>query len=173
MTEPNETREENPFQSPTVSEPATVQPVRGRGARGHDFVQLAFQFKFFGGIALLFGLLLVRADWRIGGGLLLGGAAMVVTGYGIGAYKTWGWYAGAVLVVPMLVLATILGLLFGVVYGHIFGLIALVVSPLYCYYIAWVLFSKAGRQRYEESVRAIASARANPDSVAGRLYRKR
>jgi hypothetical protein len=136
-------------------------------------VQLAFQFKFFGGAGLLFGLLLIgQAPW-VGIGLLAGGAAFLATGYGIGSYRPWGWYAGALLVVPMLALATLLALLFGLIYGSIFALIALVITPIYCYYIAWTLFSRAGRQRYQESVRAMASARANPNSIAGQLYRKR
>jgi hypothetical protein len=143
------------------------------------FIQLAFQFKFVGGILILFGLLLLRpftvfgTNIWLGGFLVITGAAFLVTGFGIGSYRSWGWFAGAVLVVPLLVVASILALLFAIFYGGVFAIVALVITPLYCYYIGWTLFSRAGRQRYQESVAAMASARDNPDSAAGRLYRRK
>ena len=170
--EPDDNNAENPFQAPTVGEHAAPTVRRDRRAKGRDFIQVAFQFKFFGGVFLLFGLLFVRV-WWLGGSLLLVGLALVVTGYGIGAYRPWGWYAGALLVLPLLAVATILALLFAVTYGGIFPLVALIVVPIYCYYIGWTLLSRAGREGYAESTRAVAAAKANPDSIAGRLYRRR
>ena len=137
------------------------------------FIQLAFQFKLLGGAMFLFGLLIVFGNHWIGGSLLAAGTAFLVTGYGISSYKPWGWYAGAILVLPLLILSIVLAGLFGIVRGH-FALIAvLVILPPYCYYTAWTLFSKGGRQRYAETVAAIQSAKENPDSMAGRMWRRR
>ena len=50
---------------------------------------------------------------------------------------------------------------------------AIWIGPAYCANVVWVLVSKNGRARYRETGEAIASARSNPDSLAGRAYRGR
>jgi uncharacterized membrane protein YdjX (TVP38/TMEM64 family) len=173
MTEPSGGQTENPYQPPVVSVSSKRRAGRGRRAQAMAFIQLAFQFKFLGVILLLFGLL--WTGWVLWLGIVLaaGGVAFLLSGYAIGSYKSWGWYAGVALVIPLLVMATVLALLFALAYGGIFAIAALLMTPLYCYYIVWTLFSRSGRQRYDESVRAMAAAKANPESIAGRLYRKR
>ena len=82
---------ENPFASPAESEPPPRQPIQGRRAQSLAFIQLAFQFKFLGAVALLFALLMFLGGALGPAGLLVaGGGAFLLTGYGIGAYKQIG-----------------------------------------------------------------------------------
>lgn len=167
---PSDNEIENPFESPAESGPVRRRRRRPQRAQALAFIQLAFQFKLLAVAMLLIGLLMLSQILWLGIVLCACGVIFFVTGYGISSYKAWGWYAAVILVVPLLAVTSVLGLLFGFFYGSIFAILSLIFVPLYCYYIGWTLFSRSGRQRFDETVQAVATAKANPDSVAGRLY---
>ena len=150
----------NPFQAPDVSGRAAVRRKSRHKVGASDFKQLAFQFEFFGVLALLFSWLLWQAFW-IGAALLVVGAVLVVTGLGIGRFKPWAWYAGAVLLMPLLVVASLMAAWYGFVLRSVMALAVVVIVPLYCYYLFSTLFSSSGRCRYGEMVEIYVDMKRN------------
>lgn len=61
-----------------------------------DFDALAFILKFVGGCTLATSLLFVMAGAQLTWIAVATGAFFVASGYGLSSYKTWAWYATAV-----------------------------------------------------------------------------
>ena len=95
--------------------------------------------------------------------------AMVIIGFGLGAYHRWAWYGAVVILLPMTIVVS-LAALFAAALNPIY-LFVVCLWPVFCAYVAWVLMSQGGRQRYFESCAATARAKQNPDSLAGRRFR--
>lgn len=176
MQQPDEGQ--NPYESPLAANTADASDTvavgrRRRTPQARDFDAIALQLKFVGWLVTLLALPAILANpWGLGGlGSLGVGLGFLVVGYGLGWYKIWAWYAGVVLMLPLTTAVT-LGALMMVGVGGIY-ILYLLLPPAFAAYVTWVLLSKGGRTRYRQTAEAIARAKANPDSIAGRLYRKR
>ena len=161
----------NPFQSPSdSSSDGNMPPVKRRASsktpHAKDFTNLAMQFKFVGGAITLLGLLALCASWWFVT-IVVSGVALIGLGYGMSAYKPWAWVVAVAILVPLsvlLVVATVAAMLSVGVRG-----LGVFMAPAYMWYVLWVLCSRNGRQRYRDTREAILRARANPDSIAGKL----
>ena len=162
----------NPFESPAEAPPVRRPPSKPsrKGPQEREFSNLSLQLKAIGGLITLIGLLATIANWYWTPMLVIG-VAICVFGWGLGVYKPWAWFGAVLLLLPLSLLILVLtGFLF-LNQGAI-G-IPLLTAPIYLWYVLWVLLSKRGRDRYREMGEARLRARDNPDSIAGRLYRKR
>ena len=163
---------ENPFESPPESaqSPGPTRKKRRKPPQQRDYTVLALQLKIFGGLMILVGLLLTTAAWWLSAIAVIG-LGVMVAGFGLAAFRPWAWFVAVALLVPLAIGSLVLIVVATIYYGKI-G-ISLFFAPAYAAYVLWVLCSRGGRQRYQEIREAIARAKDNPDSIAGRLYRKR
>jgi len=143
---------------------------RGTAPQSSDFAVVSLMMKLFGGMFILPGLLVMFGS--VGWGLIVAapGTLLLVIGIGVGRYQPWAWYAAVVAMLPLSIVITLATLIAaGLTMNYIW---MVVLWPLFCAYVAWILLSNSGRQRYFETGDAIARARENPDSMAGRRYRR-
>ena len=99
------------------------------------------------------------------------GSSLLAIAYGLNAFKMWAWYAAVVVMPPIAVIFSIVSLVewrFNTLWFLYTGF-----PVFFCGYVGWVLFSKGGRTRYRAASDARRRAKANPDTVAGRIYRRR
>ncbi|HWB13892.1 MAG TPA: hypothetical protein VG826_31990 [Pirellulales bacterium] len=152
----------------TVETRGRKQPLT---PHARDFDVLAIILKFVGGCTTLTALLFLLAGGQIAAIALAAGILLVATGYGLAAYKTWAWYSAVAIMPVLVVVFSIASLVEAATNRFWFYFVGFPFA--FSFYVAWVLFSKGGRARYRAAGEAIANAKANPDSVAGQLYRRR
>ena len=135
-----------------------------------EYGAVSLMLKLFGGLLLLPALLVMLV--HPGYGLIgaIPGAAFLAVGWGLGAYRMWAWYGAVVTLLPISLAMT--ALVFWAGASGVIGLTTLTV-PSVSLYVMWVLLSRGGRAHYRATSEAIARARANPASLAGRAYRRR
>ncbi|HET6883065.1 MAG TPA: hypothetical protein VFI31_23050 [Pirellulales bacterium] len=173
-----------PSEAGAAAEPEQIV-IESRGRRGplapqaRDFDALALILKVVGVYTTFCSLLFLLAGapyaglshYPYGWAALAMGFFFVAAGYGLAAYQTWAWYAAA-LVMPVFVVGfSILSVI--EMATNMFWFYFLPFPAVFTIYVLWVLFSKGGRARYRFAGEARRRAKSNPDSVAGRLYRRR
>lgn len=153
------------FAIETHGRPSTVTP------HARDFDALALVLKIVGGpTVFVASLLLLGRAWQ-GLVVMAVGSSLLAIAYGLNAFKMWAWYATVVVMPPIAVIFSIISLFewrFNTLWFLYTGF-----PVFFCGYVGWVLFSKGGRTRYRAACEARRRAKANPDSLAGRMYRRR
>lgn len=153
------------FAIETHGRPSTVTP------HARDFDSLALVLKMVGWAAIIIApVLLAGRVWQ-GIVALAVGLSLLAIAYGLNAFKMWAWYAAAIVMPPIALIFSIVSIV-----GWRFNTFWFLYPgfPIFlCGYVGWVLFSKGGRTRYRAACEARRRAKANPDSLAGRMYRRR
>lgn len=152
------------FAIETHGRPSTVTP------HARDFDSLALVLKIVGGAAILVApVLLVGRVWQ-GIVVLAVGSSLLAIAYGLNAFKMWAWYAAVIVMPPIAIIFSIISLFewrFNTFWFLYTGF-----PVFFCGYVGWVLFSKGGRTRNRAASDARRRAKANPESIAGRMYRR-
>lgn len=147
----------------------TPRESRRRGPKIGDIHNLSVLLRVWGILILLVGLLLVLGTpWGWAGVLL--GAGCFATGGGLARYRDWAWYAAVAFLVPLhLVISLGMILLMG-----LSGIVTVTSAGIGIsgFYVAWVLLSHGGRERYRRNREALEEARSNPRSALGKTLRR-
>lgn len=163
-----------PKQMPSEGSPEAkkgpAHRARGRaGPKIGDIHNLSVLLRVWGGLILLFGLLVTLGTaWGlVGVGL---GAACVVAGGGLARYRDWAWFFAVAFLVPVHLAISAVMLVFIGLSGIVTAVsVGIGISGLY---VAWVLLSRGGRERYRRNREALEAAMADPRSALGRAMRR-
>ena len=152
-----------------------------------EYANLSLQLKifawmlyFFAMLFLVFGATNARLGiFFIGTGIVLAGSVLHLVGWGLGSYKPWAWYAAVIVLVPLSLLLAIMMFLYGrflfvqaSTWVHaVLGVSMLSAGLIYFPYVLWILLSRGGKKRYQDTCDAMKRIKERPDSPASRFYR--